>query len=117
MHCAVHPEIEACGPCAVCFKNLCDACATFDLESKGSRSPCCERCGRSQENDSDALSSGLLALIAVGYLAALAIGVSVFKAQPFVGGLAAVVAIGLGRAMQMLVKTPTAMRRLSAARR
>jgi hypothetical protein len=110
MDCAAHPGIEAKGPCAVCFKNLCDACATFDLDGAS----CCERCGRAKEDDGNALSSGLLASIGVGYLATLAIGVMIWHAQPFVGGLAAIVAIALGRVMQIVVKTPRVTRRASS---
>lgn len=110
MHCAAHPETEARGPCALCFKNLCDVCSTYELDG----APCCERCGRDKEEETNALSSGLLAMIGVGYLATLAIGILVFKARPFVGGLAAVVAIGLGRGMQLLLKSPGVTRRLAA---
>ncbi len=114
MQCAAHPDIEARGPCAVCSKNLCDACATYDLESAGARSSCCERCGRTEEDDSHALSSGLLALVGVGYLLTLAIGILLVKPQPFIGGIAAIVAIALGRALQLLVKPATVTRRLRA---
>jgi hypothetical protein len=108
MQCSTHPETDACGACAACFKNLCEACSTYELD----HSPCCERCGRAKEDDRNALSSGLLALIAVGYLAALAVGIVVFKPRPFVGGLAAIVAIALGRAMQLLATGPDVRRRL-----
>jgi hypothetical protein len=111
MLCAAHPEIEARGPCAICFKNLCDACATYDLDG----ATCCERCGRDKEDESHALSSGLLALIGVGYLATLAVGVVIWKPRAFVGGLAAIVAIALGRLMQLFVKTPVVTRRVSGA--
>ena len=111
MLCAVHPETEARGPCAVCFKNLCDACATWELEA----APCCERCGKQRDEDSQSLNAGLLAMIGVGYLATLAIGIVVFRVRPFVGGLAAVVAIALGRAMQVLVKAPSVTRRLPSS--
>lgn len=111
MLCAVHPEIEARGPCAVCFKNLCEGCAVYDLDG----ALCCERCGRATEEESNGLSAGLLASIGVGYLATLAIGVLLFKARPFVGGLAAIVAIALGRLVQLLVKTPVVTRRRSGA--
>ena len=111
MHCAAHPEIDARGPCAVCFKNLCDRCAAFELDG----APCCERCGRAREADSNGLGSGLLALVGVGYLATLSLGIVVFKARPFVGGLAAVVAIALGRAMQLLVKPAVVSRRFPTA--
>jgi hypothetical protein len=113
MQCATHPEIEAQGPCAVCAKNLCDACATYDLDG----APCCERCGITKEEDSQALSAGLLTTIAAGYLATLAIGIVLFKARPFIGGLAAVVAIGLGRAMQLMMKPPSVTRRAPASPR
>lgn len=110
MQCAVHPETAALGPCAICFKNLCEACATFERDE----SPCCERCGHAAETERNELGSGLLALVAVGYLATLALGTVLFKARPVVGGVAAVVAIGLGRALQLLVKVPAVTRRLPA---
>ena len=108
--CAAHPEVEARGPCAFCFKNLCDACASF--ESAGS--PCCERCGRMKEEERNDLSSGLLALVAVGYLATLALTAVLLKARPITGGLAAVVAIALGRALQLVVHSPSVSRRMPA---
>jgi hypothetical protein len=111
MQCATHPETEARGACAACFANLCDACSTYELDG----APCCERCGRAKEDDRNALSSGLLALIGVGYLATLAVCVVLFKPRPFIGGLAAIVAIALGRALQLLVKGPQVSRRLGAS--
>ncbi len=110
--CAGHPETEALGSCGVCFKNLCEACAPFECDG----SLCCERCGRLQDAERNDLSSGLLALVAVGYLATLAIGSVLLKAKPVVGGLAAVVAIALGRALQILVQTPAVSRRIPGAR-
>jgi hypothetical protein len=110
VECAAHPDRNAVGPCASCEKPLCDACATF--ESDGAW--CCEPCGRRQEDDARELGSGLLALVGVGYLATVALGVVLFKARPFVGGLAAIVAIGLGRALQMLVRAPAISRRPGA---
>ncbi len=109
-HCAAHPEVQARGPCAICFKNLCDACASFERDG----SPCCERCGRMKERERNDLTSGLLALVAVGYLATLALTVVLLKARPITGGLAAVVAIALGRALQLVVHSPTVSRRMSA---
>ena len=108
-HCAAHPAVEARGPCAFCFKNLCDECVSFELDG----SPCCERCGRAKEQERNDLSSGLLALVAVGYLSTLALGAVLLNARPFTGGLAAVVAIALGRAMQLLVHSPAVSRRMS----
>ena len=103
----MNPDTEAREPCAVCSKNLCEACGTYELEGTS----CCETCGRAREEDRNALSSGLLAMVGVGYLATLALGVVFFKARPLVGGLAAVVAIALGRAMQLLTNKPTVTRR------
>lgn len=111
MDCASHPGIDARRQCAVCFKNLCDACATYEFDGAN----CCERCGRAKEDEGNALRSGLLASIGVGYLAALAVGVLIWKARPFVGGLAAIVAIALGRIMQLVVKMPLVTRRASSA--
>jgi hypothetical protein len=68
-----------------------------------------------REEDSHALSSGLLAFVGVGYLATLAIGIVLFKARPFVGGLAAIVAIAFGRALQLVVKAPVVTRRSMSA--
>jgi hypothetical protein len=107
--CAVHPDIAAGSSCVVCFKNLCDDCAVYEVDAAS----CCDRCGRDREDESRALSSGLLALVGVGYLATIAVGIVIFKARPFVGGIAAIVAIALGRAMQLLVKAPTVVRRLA----
>jgi hypothetical protein len=112
MDCAAHPDQVSAGPCAVCFKNLCEACATFERDG----SLCCERCGRIAEADHDDLSSGLLALVAVGYLATLVIGTAVLRARPLVGGLAAVVAIALGRTLQLVVKGPVVSRRFPPAK-
>jgi hypothetical protein len=110
VECAAHPDRNAVGPCASCEKQLCDACATFELDAGW----CCEACGRQQEDEARELGSGLLALVGVGYLATLAIGIVLFKARPFVGGLAAIVAIALGRALQLLVRAPAVSRRLGA---
>lgn len=107
MHCAAHPDRASIGACATCAKELCDACATFAMDGDFG----CEHCGRQREAEAAELSSGLLALVGVGYLATLAIGILLFRPQPFVGGLAAIVAIGLGRALQLLVQSPAVSRR------
>jgi hypothetical protein len=107
VHCAAHPDRGSIGSCATCSKELCDACAAYSIDGDFG----CERCGRRREADAAELSSGLLALVGVGYLATLAIGIVLFKPQPFVGGFAAIVAIGLGRALQLLVQSPAVTRR------
>ena len=72
---------------------------------------CCERCGQLREQDSEALSSGLLAFVGVGYLAMLALGVILFTGRAWVGGLAAIFAIAFGRVLQIVVKPPVVTRR------
>lgn len=52
-------------------------------------------------DDDEARGTVVIALVATVYLATLAIGLVVFRAKPFVGGLAAVVAIVVGRALQV----------------
>jgi len=42
------------------------------------------------------------------------LGTVLFKPRPMLGGFAAVVAIALGRALQLLVKTPAIARRIPA---
>ena len=46
-----------------------------------------------------------------GYLGALAVGFLIFHARPLIGGIAAIVAIALGRALTVLVKRPALQRR------
>jgi hypothetical protein len=53
--------------------------------------------------------------VGVAYLATLAVAYLVFRARPFVGGLAAVVAITLGRALQIVLHIPNVTRRPSGA--
>lgn len=67
-----------------------------------------------KEEERNDLSSGLLALVAVGYLATLALTAVLLKARPITGGLAAVVAIVLGRALQLVVHSPSVSRRMPA---
>ncbi len=86
---------------------MCEACAAYEVNG----SPCCEACAHAEDDRAHALASGLLALVAVGYLAAIAIGIVLFKARPFVGGLAAIVAIVLGRLLQVVVRSPVVSRR------
>jgi hypothetical protein len=105
--CADHPGVPA-SACAGCAKGVCDTCATYDVDGRLH----CETCGRDAEDKSKALGSALLALVGVGYLAALAVGVLVFRAKPFVGGIAAIVAIALGRALQIYMRPPVVTRRL-----
>jgi hypothetical protein len=106
--CVAHPDANAAERCAACDKALCSACIAFDVDGKAS----CEACGVAAEERARALGTGLLALVGVGYLATLAIGVALFHARPFIGGIAALVAIGLGRVLQLVIPLPLAVRHL-----
>lgn len=107
LDCAAHPGTPATQTCVVCKKACCNRCASWDVDGRAA----CEACGAASDERSRALGSALLAFVAVGYLAALAIGYLVFRGRPFVGGLAAVVAIALGRALQIYLRPPIVTRR------
>ena len=62
------------------------------------------------------MSSALLALTGVGYLAVLSVSFLVWKARPFIGGLAAICAVAFGRLVQMVVKPPVVERRIPEGR-
>ena len=110
MPCAVHPEAEASITCPLCERGACDACATYEVDGR----VCCERCGEAEDARSRGLGVAVVALVGVGYLATLAIGVLLFRARPFIGGLAAIVAIGLGRTLQLAMRPPVVVRRARA---
>jgi hypothetical protein len=107
VECADHPGKETTLACSSCKRAMCDACATFTIDDASS----CEACGRDAEDRARSLGSGLLALVGVGYLVTLAVGVVAFKPRPFIGGVAAVVAIVLGRFLQRFVRSPRVSRR------
>jgi hypothetical protein len=67
----------------------------------------CAACGAREAEDGRSVGSAVLGLVSVGYLATLALGYEIWKARPFVGGLAAIVAIGLGRILQTAMRIPT----------
>lgn len=107
MECAAHPDHETTGTCIKCKRAFCAACATYDVDGK----TYCEACGRAVEQTSHSIGSALLASVAVGYLATLALGVALFGAKPFVGGLAAIAGIAFGRLLQVVVRPPSVTRR------
>lgn len=55
------------------------------------------------ERDRGAIGSALFAVVAASYLAFVAVGLLVFRGQPFVGGAAAVFAIALSRVLQWTI--------------
>jgi len=88
---------------------MCEACARYEIDGHAA----CEACGCAEEAKSRDVGSGLLALVGVGYLAALSLGVLIFQARPLVGGIASIVAIALGRIVQFFVKPSSVKRRAS----
>lgn len=108
----MHAGIETSKTCTACKKAACEKCATFTMNGE----TCCDACGSAEEDRARFLGSAMLALVGVGYLATLAIGILVWKPRPYVGGIAAVVAIALGRVMQLFVRPSTARRRLVTRR-
>lgn len=58
---------------------------------------------RPDELDRRAVGSALFAVVAMSYLAFVAVGVLVFRGRPFVGGAAAVFALALSRVLQWTV--------------
>lgn len=52
------------------------------------------------------IGGALVVLVAAAYLVTLAVGYVVFRARPFVGGFAAVVAIVLGRTLHAHIHLP-----------
>jgi hypothetical protein len=107
VECAEHPEALAVATCAGCERALCARCAAYDVDSD----VCCERCGRDAEDRSRAIGLALLGFVGVGYLASLAVAVLVFHTRPFIGGIAAIAAIGSGRVLQMVLRPPVVSRR------
>lgn len=108
MDCATHDGTPAEAACAVCQRALCASCIAYDVNGH----PTCEACGRTEEERGKSLGSTLLVLTGLGYLVTLAIGVKAFHARPFVGGIAAIAAIALGRILQLVFRPPAVSRRL-----
>jgi hypothetical protein len=106
--CATHEGTPAEASCAVCERGLCSACIAYDVDER----PTCETCGRAEEDRGKSLGGTVLALTGLGYLATLAVGVALFHGRPFIGGVAAIAAIALGRILQLALKPPVAIRRL-----
>jgi hypothetical protein len=92
----------------VCRRAVCARCAAYDVDG----CVCCEACGRAEEERSRSVGSALLGFVGVGYLLALALGLLVFHAKPYIGGIAAVAAIVLGRVLQIVFRPSTVTRRL-----
>jgi hypothetical protein len=86
---------------------MCDACAAWDVDGRVA----CEACGSAEGSRSRALGASLLAVTSAAYLATVALFVALGKPRPFVGGLAAVLAIVLGRSLRLVFR-PRAVTRL-----
>ena len=100
VQCAEHPDVDTDRACSACNKPICDTCAVYEIDDRVA----CESCGREAYARSRATGLSLFAVIAVGYLATLAVCVVVFRPRPWVGGLAAVVSIAIGRVLQLVLR-------------
>ncbi len=95
--CETHNDRARVGRCLVCRRELCAECATFEV----GRGVACGPCGDAEI--ARAPRSGMLAvgLVALGYLAVVAIGVGLFKGRPLVVGVAALFAVFLSRLLPL----------------
>ena len=110
--CVAHVGSAAERTCAFCGSPRCRACLTYDVDGE----PACEDCGGRMAERSRTIGFGIVGVVAVGYLATLAISVGVFQAQPFIGGLATIVAVAVARALQLLFRAPAVLTRRSSDR-
>ena len=77
-----------------------DRIATHTVGGEGA----CEDCVASAQEQRETIGGALLIIVSVAYLITLAIGYLLFKGRPIVGGLAAVVALVFGRAVQVYLQ-------------
>ena len=64
-------------------------------------SPACAECRARETRDAD-LAGALVMFVGVGYLLAVAVGYALFKARPFIGAVAVIVALALARASEIV---------------
>jgi hypothetical protein len=100
--CAVHTDTATEVTCAECGKGICEACPAYLADGR----TLCAICGAREEARSRSLGFALFVLTGVGYLTTIAVCVVLMKPRAFIGGLAAVVAIGVGRALQLALRLP-----------
>ena len=110
--CPIHPGTPASSTCSACQRPTCERCLTWDVDGNAT----CEACGERADERSRAIGSALLLFVGVAYLAALAVALFVFHGRPFVGGLSAVVALVVSRALQAYLAPPVPTRRDADAR-
>ena len=79
-----------------------DRLATKSVDGK----PACADCAATATERHLAVRESILVIVAVGYLGALAVGFVILKGRPIVGGLAAVIALMLGRTLQVYLRAP-----------
>ena len=110
VQCAVHPEAEAVRQCTSCKREMCEDCATWDVDGHAA----CDACGKKEIATSRGITTALFACTGVGYLATIALLVSVWSPRPYHGGIAAIVAILLGRILQFWLRPRMVMPRQTA---
>jgi hypothetical protein len=104
VECVVHEGRSTRESCSVCRRPHCASCLTYEVSDR----PACHACVAHVEGRSRAFGSALLLFVSVGYLATLAIGYTVLRGRPFVGGLAAVAAILIWRTLLTFLYAPDA---------
>jgi len=95
--CESHPDRSRVGRCVVCRRELCAECAVYDVGDHVACGPC------GDAEIARAPSSGLVTvgLVALGYLAVVALGITIFKGRPLVVGVAALFAVFLSRVLPL----------------
>jgi hypothetical protein len=104
--CNAHPGAGT-AICGGCRRPTCTRCLTDSIDDVD----VCTSCARAAEADSDALGAAGVGFVGVGYLLTLALSYRIFHARPFLGGLAAIVAIALGRVLQTFFRPKSVIRR------
>jgi len=104
MRCTTHPEASADAACVCCGSAFCEACLVFDADDEGRA---CASCGARQSE----LGAALLGFVAVAFLAMVALGYLILRANPLVGALSAIVAIAFGRLLHRALRLRTLSRR------
>ena len=65
VQCAVHPDVEADRQCTSCKREMCEGCATWEIDGHAA----CDACGQKEIATSRGITTALFACVAVGYLA------------------------------------------------
>jgi hypothetical protein len=95
--CEAHPDRSRVGRCVLCRKELCAECAVYEI----GRGVACGPCGDAEIARAPRSGMTALGLVALGYLAVVAIGVLAFKGKALAVGVAALFAVFLSRLLPL----------------